>query len=50
MPRVCVRRLRLMDILVRPMQRLTKYGLLLKAIIKNTDDDDEKKGLCTMVS
>ncbi|GLV48672.1 dynein axonemal intermediate chain 2 [Carabus blaptoides fortunei] len=42
-------RLRLMDILVRPMQRLTKYGLLLKAIIKNTDNDDEKKGLCTMI-
>lgn len=39
-----------MDILVQPMQRLTKYGLLLKAILKNTDEDVEKENLQTMVS
>lgn len=43
-------RLRLMDILVQPMQRLTKYGLLLKAILKNTDEDVERESLQTMVS
>ncbi|XP_066258514.1 pleckstrin homology domain-containing family G member 5 isoform X2 [Euwallacea similis] len=42
-------RLRLMDILVQPMQRLTKYGLLLKAILKNTDEDVEKESLHTMI-
>lgn len=39
-----------MDILVQPMQRLTKYGLLLKAILKNTDDDVERESLNSMVS
>lgn len=43
-------RLRLMDILVQPMQRLTKYGLLLKAILKNTDEDVERESLQTMVN
>lgn len=38
-----------MDILVQPMQRLTKYGLLLKAILKNTDDDIERESLNSMV-
>lgn len=42
-------RLRLMDILVQPMQRLTKYGLLLKAILKNTDDDVERESLASMI-
>ncbi|CAG9855895.1 unnamed protein product [Phyllotreta striolata] len=42
-------RLRLMDILVQPMQRLTKYGLLLKAILRNTDEDVEKENLQTMI-
>ncbi|CAH1978622.1 unnamed protein product [Acanthoscelides obtectus] len=42
-------RLRLMDILVQPMQRLTKYGLLLKAILKNTDEDIERENLHTMI-
>ncbi|KAJ8950114.1 hypothetical protein NQ318_017839 [Aromia moschata] len=42
-------RLRLMDILVQPMQRLTKYGLLLKAILKNTDEDVERENLQTMI-
>ncbi|XP_025016475.1 uncharacterized protein LOC107361773 isoform X2 [Tetranychus urticae] len=41
-------RLRLMDLLVKPMQRLTKYSLLLKAILKKTDDDDQKAALKSM--
>lgn len=43
-------RLKLLDILVQPMQRLTKYGLLLKAILKHTDDEDEVRSLGAMVS
>ena len=43
-------RLRLIDILVRPMQRLTKYSLLLKAVLKKTDDVSQKKDLAEMVS
>ena len=42
-------RLRLIDILVRPMQRLTKYSLLLKAVLKKTDDVNQKKDLAEMV-
>ena len=42
-------RLRLIDILVRPMQRLTKYSLLLKAVLKKTDDIAVKKDLVEMV-
>lgn len=42
-------RLKLMDILVQPMQRLTKYGLLLKAILKHTDDDVDRDNLNIMV-
>ena len=42
-------RLRLIDILVRPMQRLTKYSLLLKAVLKKTDDSNQKKDLVEMV-
>ena len=42
-------RLRLIDILVRPMQRLTKYSLLLKAVLKKTDDANQKKDLVEMV-
>ncbi|RWS06711.1 pleckstriny domain-containing family G member 5-like protein [Dinothrombium tinctorium] len=43
-------RLRLMDILVKPMQRLTKYSLLLKAILKKTDAEDQKEALKQMVT
>ena len=43
-------RLRLLDILVQPMQRLTKYSLLLKAILKKTDDDAVRAQLIAMVS
>jgi len=32
------------------MQRLTKYSLLLKAILKNTEDTDQKMDLSLMVS
>lgn len=39
-----------MDILVQPMQRLTKYGLLLKAILKHTDDEVDRDNLNIMVS
>ncbi|CAL4064112.1 unnamed protein product [Meganyctiphanes norvegica] len=42
-------RLRLADILVQPMQRLTKYSLLLKAISKKTTFDDHKILLGEMV-
>lgn len=42
-------RLRLVDILVKPMQRLTKYSLLLKAIHKKTDCEDQRLGLEIMV-
>ncbi|KAA0191039.1 hypothetical protein HAZT_HAZT006971 [Hyalella azteca] len=43
-------RLRLVDILVQPMQRLTKYSLLLKAILKKTDIKEHKWKLNEMVS
>ncbi|XP_069998085.1 uncharacterized protein [Penaeus vannamei] len=43
-------RLRLMDILVQPMQRLTKYSLLLKAIAKKTNLEDHRVGLQDMIS
>jgi pleckstrin domain-containing family G protein 5 len=39
-----------MDIVVQPMQRLTKYSLLLKAIYKNTENEEEKESLAVMVS
>ena len=42
-------RLRLMDLLVKPMQRLTKYSLLLKAILKKTDSEEQKTALKRMV-
>ncbi|XP_059085132.1 pleckstrin homology domain-containing family G member 5-like isoform X3 [Tigriopus californicus] len=41
-------RLRLLDILVRPMQRLTKYSLLLKAILKKTDEEHQRNNLILM--
>lgn len=42
-------RLRLVDILVQPMQRLTKYSLLLKAILKKTDQQEHRWKLQEMV-
>ncbi|KAF2360500.1 Dbl (DH) domain [Trinorchestia longiramus] len=43
-------RLRLVDILVEPMQRLTKYSLLLKAILKKTDIKEHKWKLNEMIT
>ncbi|XP_055588935.1 pleckstrin homology domain-containing family G member 5 isoform X4 [Uranotaenia lowii] len=42
-------RLRLADILVRPMQRLTKYGLLLAAIKKHIADEHEGEAIDEMI-
>lgn len=42
-------RLRLVDILVKPMLRLTKYSLLLKAILKKTDCEEQRRGLDFMI-
>ncbi|XP_033222747.1 pleckstrin homology domain-containing family G member 5-like [Belonocnema kinseyi] len=42
-------RLRLLDILVKPMQRLTKYSLLLKAVYKNTENEDQRAELTIMI-
>lgn len=39
-----------MDILVKPMQRLTKYSLLLKAVHKKTDAEEHKPVVVEMVS
>ncbi|XP_067130429.1 pleckstrin homology domain-containing family G member 5-like isoform X6 [Centruroides vittatus] len=41
-------RLRLVDLLVKPMQRLTKYSLLLKVIHKKTDNEEHKSALLEM--
>lgn len=43
-------RLRLADILVRPMQRLTKYNLLLSAIRKHITEENEAEIMDLMVS
>uniref|UniRef100_A0A182JTD6 DH domain-containing protein n=1 Tax=Anopheles christyi TaxID=43041 RepID=A0A182JTD6_9DIPT len=42
-------RLRLADILVRPMQRLTKYGLLLAAIKKHINDEADGEAIDAMI-
>nr|XP_034181809.1 pleckstrin homology domain-containing family G member 5-like isoform X3 [Osmia lignaria] len=42
-------RLKLLDILVKPMQRLTKYSLLLKAVHKNTENEDQRAELTHMI-
>ncbi|KAL3862736.1 hypothetical protein ACJMK2_008689 [Sinanodonta woodiana] len=43
-------RLKLSDLLVKPMQRLTKYSLLLQAILRKTDDDIQRKDLLEMIA
>lgn len=43
-------RLKLADILVRPMQRLTKYSLLLSAIRKHITEESEAEIMDSMVS
>ncbi|CAL4116027.1 unnamed protein product, partial [Meganyctiphanes norvegica] len=42
-------RLRLVDILVQPMQRLFHYSVLLKAILKKTSKDDHRFTLQEMI-
>ncbi|XP_076231940.1 pleckstrin homology domain-containing family G member 5 isoform X1 [Calliopsis andreniformis] len=42
-------RLKLLDILVKPMQRLTKYSLLLKAVHKNTEQEEQRAELTHMI-
>ncbi|XP_062871870.1 pleckstrin homology domain-containing family G member 5 isoform X1 [Trichomycterus rosablanca] len=42
-------RLKLADMLAKPHQRLTKYPLLLKTILKKTDDPAARDALLTMV-
>ena len=42
-------RQRLGDLLVTPMQRLTKYSLLLNAILKKTADETVQRQLRSMV-
>ncbi|NXY05010.1 PKHG5 protein, partial [Pteruthius melanotis] len=43
-------RLKLSDMLVKPHQRLTKYPLLLKSILKKTDDPCTRDAIITMIS
>lgn len=42
-------RLKIADMLAKPHQRLTKYPLLLKTILKKTDDQTSKDALNNMV-
>ncbi|XP_052284286.1 uncharacterized protein LOC127880865 isoform X3 [Dreissena polymorpha] len=43
-------RLKLTDLLVKPMQRLTKYSLLLQAILRKTDDDQQRRDVLEMIA
>ncbi|NXX51807.1 PKHG5 protein, partial [Tricholaema leucomelas] len=43
-------RLKLSDMLVKPHQRLTKYPLLLKSVLKKTDDPRARDAITTMIS
>ena len=43
-------RLKLTDYLAKPMQRLTKYPLLLKQIVKAIDDQQQKERMEAIVS
>uniref|UniRef100_A0A8V0Z8G3 Pleckstrin homology and RhoGEF domain containing G5 n=1 Tax=Gallus gallus TaxID=9031 RepID=A0A8V0Z8G3_CHICK len=42
-------RLKLSDMLVKPHQRLTKYPLLLKSVLKKTDDARTRDAILTMI-
>ncbi|KAK1203726.1 PKHG5 protein, partial [Pygoscelis papua] len=42
-------RLKLSDMLVKPHQRLTKYPLLLKSVLKKTDDPCARDAITTMI-
>lgn len=43
-------RLQLSDIMVKPMQRLTKYALIIRRIITHTDTEPERTSLIAMES
>lgn len=43
-------RLRLMDLLAKPTQRITRYSLLLKAILRRTNCELQAQDLRDMVS
>ncbi|XP_057304521.1 uncharacterized protein LOC130641651 isoform X3 [Hydractinia symbiolongicarpus] len=43
-------RLKLADLLVKPMQRVTKYGLLLKTVLGKTTDEEERLSLLNMIN
>ncbi|KAM4651696.1 pleckstrin homology domain-containing family G member 5 isoform 2-T2 [Discoglossus pictus] len=43
-------RLKLSDMLVKPHQRLTKYPLLLKSILKKTDDPQIRESIIIMIN
>ncbi|XP_045065404.1 pleckstrin homology domain-containing family G member 5 isoform X2 [Coregonus clupeaformis] len=43
-------RLKLADMLAKPHQRLTKYPLLLKAVLKKTDDSSSRDAINSMVA
>lgn len=43
-------RLKLTDLLVKPMQRLTKYSLLLQAILRKSDDERQRRDLLEMIA
>ncbi|NXK05804.1 PKHG5 protein, partial [Herpetotheres cachinnans] len=42
-------RLKLSDMLVKPHQRLTKYPLLLKSVLKKTDDPHARNAITAMI-
>lgn len=43
-------RLKLSDMLAKPHQRLTKYPLLLKSVLRKTDEPRAKEAVLTMVT
>lgn len=43
-------RLKLSDMLVKPHQRLTKYPLLLKSVLKKTEEPHTREAIITMVT
>lgn len=43
-------RLKLSDMLAKPHQRLTKYPLLLKSVLRKTDEPRTKEAIITMIS
>ncbi|XP_039223122.1 pleckstrin homology domain-containing family G member 5 isoform X2 [Crotalus tigris] len=43
-------RLKLSDMLVKPHQRLTKYPLLLKSILKKTEDPKDREAIIGMIN